>query len=173
MSRACTAHGLQCLCVRGACCPSLLKQLVILSFAEVSTVTVIRCFQLLVDWSVLGWYECSTDNKPRKQVCARTCVSWACMAHGVQCLCVRGACCPSLLKQLVILSFFEVSTGTVICCYNSMFTEMYRVGMNVPLKSNRANKYAHVHPCREHECRTVCRVGAYGARVVYHLPSNS
>ena len=110
-------HGLQCWCVRGACCPSLLKQLVILSFAEVSTVTVICCFQLVVHWNVLGWYECSTDNKPRKQVCARTCVSWACMSHGVQCLCVRGACCPSLLKQLIILSFVEVSTVTVICCY--------------------------------------------------------
>ena len=32
-------------------------------------------FQLVVHWNVLGWYECSTDNKPRKQVCARTCVS--------------------------------------------------------------------------------------------------
>ena len=119
------------------------------------------------------WYECFTDNKPRKQVCARTCVSWACMSHGVQCLCVRGACCPSLLKQLVIWVVVEVSTGTVMCCCNSMCTGMYRVGMNVPLKTNRANKYAHVPLCRERACRTVCSVCAYGARVVHHLPSNS
>ena len=54
-------------------------------------------------WNVPGWYECSTENKPCKQVRARTPVSRACTAHGLQCLCVRGACCPSLPKQLVIL----------------------------------------------------------------------
>ena len=41
-----------------------------------------------------------------------------------------------------------------MCCYNSMCTGMYPVGMNVPLKTNRANKYAHVHLCHEHECRS-------------------
>ena len=58
---------------------------------------------------------------------------------------VRGACCPSLLKQLVIWVVVEVSTGTVMCCYNSMCTGMYPVGTNVPLKTNRANKYSHRH----------------------------
>ena len=130
-------------------------------------------FTLLFTGLVPGWFECSTQNKPYQQVRARTRVSRACTAHGLQCLCVRGACCPSLLKQLVILSFFEVSTGTVICCYNSMCTGMYRVGMNVPLKTNRANKYAHVPLCHERAWRTVCSVCAYGARVVHHLPSNS
>ena len=91
------------------------------------------------------------------------------MAHGLQCLRVRGACCPSLLKQLVILSFFEVSTGTVICCYNSMFTRIYPVGMNISLKSNRDNKYAHVPPCHERVRRTICSVCAYGARGVHHF----
>ena len=67
----------------------------------------------------------------------------------------------------------EVSTGTVTCCFNSMFTGMYPVGMNVPLKTNRANKYAHVHMCHKHVWRTVCSVCAYGARVVHHFPSNS
>ena len=66
----------------------------------------------------------------------------------------------------------EVSTGTVTCCYNSMFTGMYRVGMNVPLKTNRANKYAHVHMCHKHVRRTACSVCAYGAHVVHHFPSN-
>ena len=32
-------------------------------------------FQLDVHWNVPGWYECSTENKPCKQVCARTSVS--------------------------------------------------------------------------------------------------
>ena len=100
--------------------------------------------QLDVHWNVPGWYECSTQNKLYQLVCACTYAPWVCFVHGLQCLCVRGACCPSLLKQLVILSFFEVSTGTVICCYNSMFSGMYPVGMNVPLKTNRANKYAPV-----------------------------
>ena len=59
-------------------------------------------FQLDVHWNVPGWYECSTQNKPRKQVCTRISVPCACLAHNLQCLRVRGACCPSLLKQLVI-----------------------------------------------------------------------
>ena len=129
--------------------------------------------QLDVHWNVPGWYECSTENKPCKQVCARTSVSWTCLAHGLQCLCVRGACCSSLLKQLVIFVVVEVSTVTGTCGFNSMFTGMYRVGMNVPLKTNRANKSAHVPPCHERVWRTVCSVGAYGARVVHHFLSNS
>ena len=51
-----------------------------------------------------------------------------------------------------------------------MCTGMYPVGMNVPLKTNRANKYAHVPLCHERVRRTVCSVCAYGARVVHHLP---
>ena len=129
--------------------------------------------QLDVHWNVADWYECSTESRPCKQVRARTPVSRACVAHGLRCLRVRGACCPSLLKQLVILSFFEVSTGTVICCYNSMCTGMYRVGVNVPLKASRANKHAHVPPCHERVWRTVCGVCAYGARVAHHFLSNS
>ena len=96
-----------------------------------------------------------------------------CFAHGVQCWRVRGACCPSLAKQLVIWVVVEVSTGTVMCCYNSMCTGMYRVGMNVPLKTNRANKCAHLPLCHVHAWRTVCSVCAYGARVVHHFLSNS
>ena len=36
-----------------------------------------------------------------------------------------------------------------------------------------ANKYAHVPLCHERERRTVCSVGAYGARVAHHFLSNS
>ena len=167
------AHGLQCLRVRGACCPSLLKQLVIWVVVEGIHRHRNLLFQLDVHWNVPGWYECSTQNKPCKQACARTYVSWTCLAHGLQCLCVRGACCPSLLKQLVIFVVVEVSTITVTRGFNSMFTGMYRVGMNVSLKTNRANKCAHVHVCHEHVWRTVCSVCAYGARVVHHFLSNS
>ena len=166
-------HGLQCLCVRGACCPSLLKQLVIWVVLEGTHRHRNVLLQLDVHWNVPGWYECSPENKPCKQVCARTSVPCACLAHGLQCLRVRGACCPSLLKQLVIWVVVEVSTVTVMCCYNWMCTGMYRVGMNVPLKRNRANKYAHVPLCHGRVRRTVCSACAYGARVVHHLPSNS
>ena len=48
-----------------------------------------------------------------------------------------------------------------------------RVGMNVPLKTNRSNKYAHVPLCHERVWRTVRGVCAYGARVVHHFLSNS
>ena len=100
VSRACMPHGLQCLRVRGACCPSLLKQLVIWVVVERTHRHRNLLFQLDVHWNVPGWYECSTENKPCKQVCARTPVSRACLAHGLQCLRVRGACCPSLPMQV-------------------------------------------------------------------------
>ena len=59
-------------------------------------------------------------NNPYKQVCARTYVSWACIAHDLQCLCVWGACCPLLAKQLVIFLFlgFHPAAEPVVttCC---------------------------------------------------------
>ena len=133
----------------------------------------IRLTPSKIHWDGPGWFECFTENKPCKQLCARTSVPCACLPHGLQCLRVRGAVYPSLLKHLVILSFLRVPTGTVICCFNSMITVMYPVGMNVPLKTNRANNYSHVPPCHERVWRTVCSVGAYGARVVRHFLSNS
>ena len=54
---------------------------------EVSTGTVTCCFNSLFTGLVPGWFECSTQNKPYQQVRARTHVSWACLAHGPQCLC--------------------------------------------------------------------------------------
>ena len=74
---------------------------------EVSTGTVTCCFNSLFTGLVPCWFECSTQNKPYQQVCARTRVSCACVTHGLQCLCVRGACCSSLPKQLVIFSFLR------------------------------------------------------------------
>ena len=167
------AHGLQCLRDGRACCPSLPKQLVICRFLRFQRRPSRCCFKSLLHWTGPGWIEFPTEWNLCKRVRARSGGAWTCLAHGLQCWRVRGACCPSLLKQLVIWVVVEVSTVTVMCCYNSMCTGMYRVGTNVPLKTNRANKYAHVPMCHEHACRTVCSVGAYGARVVHHFLSNS
>ena len=116
----CFAHGVQCLCVRDACCPSLLKQLVIWVVLEGIHRHRNVLLQLDVHWNVPGWYECSPEKKPRKQVCARTYVSWSCIAHDLQCLCVWGACCPLLAKQLVIFLFlgFHPAAEPVVttCC---------------------------------------------------------
>ena len=95
-----------------------------------------------------------------------------CHEHECRTVCSVGAYGARVVHHLIWV-VVEVSTVTVICCYNSMCTGMYRVGMNVPLKTNRANKYAHVPLCHGHACRTVCSVGAYGARVVHHFLSNS
>ena len=45
-----------------------------LSFLEV-------LFQLDVHWSGTGWFECSTELKPYKQVRARGGGTWACLAR--------------------------------------------------------------------------------------------
>ena len=58
-------------------------------------------------WNVPGWYECSTERKPCKQVRARGGGAYACLAHALQCLRDRRACCPSLPKQLVICRFLR------------------------------------------------------------------
>ena len=126
-----------------------------LSFTSVSPAPSRCCFNSLFHWTGTGRFEIPTKLIPCKHVRACGGGTWEYLAHGLQCLCVRGACCPSLAKQLVILSFLRVSTGIVICCFNSMCTGMYPVGMNVPLKTNRANKYAHVPLCRERVWRTV------------------
>ena len=162
-------HGLQCWRVRGACWPSLAKQLVIWVVVEGIHRHRNLLLQLDVHWNVPGWYECSTKNKPRKQVCARTSVSRTCMAHGLQCLCERGACCPSLPKQLVICRFFEVSPVPItVVVSTGCFTGLVRVVLKFPLNGNRAKVYAHVVAVRGHVRRTVCTVCATD---VWILPS--
>ena len=76
-----------------------------------------------------------------------------------------------------------VSTGTHLknlgtfhprCCFNSIVScGLVRVGLYFSLNKTYTNKYAHVAVVRGHGCRTLCSVGAYGARVAHHLPSNS
>ena len=104
---ACLAHALQCLCDGRACCPARALQLVICVFLRshrhrhpvVST----RNFH----WDGTGWCENSTRWKTCKQVHARGGGAWACLAHALQCLCDRRACCPARALQLVICVFLR------------------------------------------------------------------
>jgi hypothetical protein len=49
-----------------------------------------------------GWCENSTRWKSCKRVQSRGGGAWACLAHGLQCLCDGRACCPLHALQLVI-----------------------------------------------------------------------
>ena len=60
------------------------------------------CFNLLFHWPGMGWCENSTRWKSHKRVQARGDGAWACLAHGLQCLCDGRACCPDRALQLVI-----------------------------------------------------------------------
>jgi hypothetical protein len=48
------------------------------------------------------WCENSTRWKSCKQARARGRGAWACLAHGLQCLCDERACCSVRALQLVI-----------------------------------------------------------------------
>ena len=48
-----------------------------------------------------GWCENSTRWKSYKLVQARGGGAWACLTHGLQCLCDGRACCPPRAMQLV------------------------------------------------------------------------
>ena len=100
-----------------------------------------------------------------------TCVMGMCGARSA--VFVRTGRVLSITSQATRNLFvLEVSTGTVTCCFNSLFTGMYRVGMNVPLKTNRTNKYVHVHICHGHVLAQCAMFMCTGARVVYHFPCN-
>ena len=113
-------HGVQCWRVRGACCPSLAKQLVIWVVVVGTHRHRNLLLQLDVHWNVPGWYECCPEKKPCKRVRARGGGAWACFAHGLQCLCDGRACCPSLPKQLVICRFLRCSPAPSRCCFKSL-----------------------------------------------------
>ena len=49
-----------------------------------------------------GWFDTATRWKPHSLVRARGRGAWACLAHGLQCLCDGRACCPARALQLVI-----------------------------------------------------------------------
>ena len=60
-------------------------------------------FNSLFTGLVPGWFEFSTEWKPFKRLCTRGGGACACLAHGMQCLCVRGACVAHSFKQSVIV----------------------------------------------------------------------
>ena len=58
-------------------------------------------------WDGTGWCENSTRWKSCKPVQPRGRGAWACLAHGLQCLCDGRACCPARAMQLVICRFLR------------------------------------------------------------------
>ena len=120
-----------------------------------------------------GWFEILTEWKPCKRVRARTYVSCACMAHGLQCLCDGRACCPVRPKQLVICRFLRFQRRRHVVVSTRCSCVLVRVGLNFSLNGNSANVYAHVPMCHVHVWRTLCSVCATGARVAQSFPSNS
>ena len=86
------------ICVLPSPCPATRN----LSFLEVSPAPSPCCFNSLFHWTGTGWCENSTRWESRKRARARGSGAWACLAHGLQCLCDGRACCPARAMQLVI-----------------------------------------------------------------------
>ena len=78
-----------------------------LSFLEVSATPSRCCFKSLSMWTGTGCIEFPTEWNLHKRARARSGAWCACLAHGLKCLRDRRACCPSLLKQLVICRFLR------------------------------------------------------------------
>jgi hypothetical protein len=75
-------------------------------------------FQLVAHWDGTGWCENSTRRKPCTPARARGRGAWACLAHGLQCLCDGRACCPPLFMQRFAL---EVSPAPSPWWFTSLF----------------------------------------------------
>ena len=56
--------------------------------------------------------------------------AWACLAHGLQCLCDGRAGCPSLPKQLVICRFLSFHRRRHVVDSTCCFTGLVWVGLN-------------------------------------------
>ena len=120
-----------------------------------------------------GWCENSTRWKSCKQVRARGRGAWACLAHGLQCLCDGRACCPARATQLVICRSCGV-TGAVTWLFPLVVSlEIVRGGVKIPHDGNRTNAYGRVAVVHGHVWRTVCSVCVTGARVARPVPCNS
>ena len=120
-----------------------------------------------------GRCENSTRWKSCKHVQPRGGGAWACLAHGLQCLCDGRACCPARALQLVICRFGGVHRHRHTVVSTCGFTGMVRVGVKIPQDGNRANVYTHVAVLHGHVWRTLCSVCATGARVAQPVPCNS
>ena len=101
------AHGLQCLCDGRACCPVLLKQLVICRFLRFHRRQSRCCFKSLFHRTGTGCCEFPTEWNPYQQVNPRTYGAWACLAH---------ALCSVCAKQLVICRFLRFHRRRVSTC---------------------------------------------------------
>ena len=142
-------------------------------FLEVSPAPSRCCFKSLSMWTGTGWIEFPTEWILHKRARARSGAQCACLAHGLQCLRDRRACCSSLPKQLVICGFLRFQRRRHVVVSSRCSCVLVRVVLKFSLNGNRANVYAHVVVTRERDWRTVCSVCATGARVAQSFPSNS
>jgi hypothetical protein len=144
-----------------------------LSFWRCSPAPSPCCFNSLFHWTGTGWCENSTRWKSCKRGQPRGRGAWACLAHGLQCLCDGRACCPPRALQLVICRSGGVHRRRHPVVSTRCFTGLVRVGVKIPQHGNRANTYVHVYVVRGHVWRTVYSVCATSARVARPVPCNS
>ena len=100
-----------------------------LSFLRCSPAPSQCCFNWLFHWTGTGWCENSTRWKSCKQLQTRGGGAWACLAQGLQCLCDERACCPALLKQLVICRSCGVTGARRVVVSTGCFTGVVRDGL--------------------------------------------
>ena len=150
-------------------CPATRNLLVL----EVSPAPAHCCVNSFFHWDSTGWYENSTRWKSCKPVQTRGDGAWACLAHGLQCLCDGRACCPPRALQLVICWFWRFHRHRHPVVSTRCFTGIVRVGTKIPQDGNRANVNGHVAVVHKHVWRTLCSVCATGARVAQPVPCNS
>ena len=134
------AHGLQCLRDGRACCPVLPKQLVICRFLRCSAAPSRCCFKSLFMCTGTGCIEILTEWKPCKRVRARTYVSCACLAYGLQCLRDRRACCPVRPKQLVICRFLRFHRRRHVVVTSCLFHWTGTCWIECPTKWNSCKR---------------------------------
>jgi hypothetical protein len=113
---------------------------------EVSPAPSPCCFNSLFHSTGTGRFENCTRWKPCKRVRSRGDGAWACLAHALQCLCDRRACCPPLAMQLVV-----------------------RVGLNFPLDGKRLTNY---HRMKENQCCS-CPHEEYRNKIPGGIPRGS
>ena len=107
-----------------------------LSFLEVSAAPSRWCFKLLSHWTGRCWFEFPTEWNLCKRVRARSGGAWTCLAHALQCLRDRRACCPVVPKQLVICRFLRFHRRRSRCCFKSLLHWTGTCWFELPTKWN-------------------------------------